>query len=196
MSAANYGHGRRPLILITQMANPYSAPENSEYAQAPADQALAVRTLKIITIAMAAGVLVFMAIALVTNQGALDGDADILSWIAIGFAGLMFVNHLVIPGVIATASLGKVSTEQIREADEATRFSLIFPTYQIRHIVACALLEGAAFFNVVAYMMEPFGGNLAAAGILIALIAVRIPTVSGVTFWVQDRAREIEMRQV
>ncbi|MEO2030211.1 MAG: hypothetical protein ABGZ23_30465 [Fuerstiella sp.] len=175
------------------MSNPYSTPDQQSPVQPTQDRVQAVRTLKIITFAMVMSVLVFMGVALAINKGAIDGAPEIMSWVGIGMAGLMTVNHLVLPNVIAKAASNKVNVEEIRNADEATKFSLVFPAFQARHIVASAMLEFAAFMNLVFYMVTEYAGNLAAASVLVVLLALRFPTVSAAEFWVQDRAREIEL---
>lgn len=175
------------------MSNPYSTPDHQGPAQPARNRVQAVRVLKIITFAMVTGVLLFMGVALAMNEGAIDGEAKIVSWVGLGMACLMTVNHLVVPNIVARAASNKVNAQEVRNADEADKFSLVFPAFQIRHIVACAMLEAAAFMNLVFYMLTAYVGNLAAASVLVVLIAIRFPSVSGVEFWVQDRTREIEM---
>ncbi|MEO2019784.1 MAG: hypothetical protein ABGZ53_36085 [Fuerstiella sp.] len=175
------------------MSNPYSTPDQQGPVQPTLDRVQAVRGLKIITFAMVMSVLVFMGVALAINKGAIDGEPEIMSWIGIGMAGLMIVNHVVLPNVVAKAASNKVNAEEFRAADEATKFLLVFPAFQTRHIVASAMLEGAAFMNLVFYMMTEYVGNIAAAAVLVVLLALRFPTVSAAEFWVQDRTREIEL---
>ena len=175
------------------MSNPYSTPDDQNPGQPAQNSVQSVRVLKIITFAMVTGVLVFMAITLVMNQGAIDGAPKLMSWIGLGMGGLMAVNHLVVPNIVASAALNSVNTETLRNADETERFSLIYPAFQTRHIVASAMLEFAAFMNLVFYMLTAYVGNLAAASVLVVLIAIRFPSVSAVEFWVQDRIREVEL---
>jgi len=176
------------------MANPYSSPEQHGFTVEPQYAVQGIRSLQIITIALLLGVLFFMGICLVMNEGALDGNPDIISWIGLGFAGLMIVNHLVIPNLLSKTALASITGEQIREADDAKKFELIFPAYRARHIVAVAMLEGAAFFNLVAYMTSKYLWNLVAAVVLVMLILAKLTTATTAMFWVNDRAREIEMR--
>ena len=175
------------------MSNPYATPDQPIPGQPPHDRVRAVRVLKIISGAMVMGVLVFMGITLVLNQGAIDGEAQIMSWVGIGMAGLMSVNHLVLPNIVAKAASSKVNADQLRSADDAQKFMLVFPAFQTRHIVASAMLEFAAFMNLVFYMLTAFVGNLAAASALLVLLALRFPSVSAAEFWVHDRTREIEL---
>ena len=150
--------------------------------------------MQIIVFALVMGVVTFLGIALVVNGAGIEGEPDILSWLGLGIAALMIAAHLIVPRISASAALSQVSTEEVRNADDDRKFELIAPAYQGQLIVACALLEGAAFLNLVGYMLNEYVGNLFAAMALVAMIAAKIPTLSRVEFWVQDRAREIEMR--
>ncbi|MCP4784514.1 MAG: hypothetical protein GY903_07635 [Fuerstiella sp.] len=175
------------------MSNSYSTPDEQNPGHSAQNSVQSVRVLRIITFAMVAGVLVFMGITLFMNQGAIDGTPKLMSWIGLGMGGLMVVNHLVVPNIVAGAALNGVNRETLRNADETERFSLIYPAFQTRHIVARAMLEAGAFMNLVLYMMTRYVGNLAAASVLVVLIAIRFPSVSTVEFWVQDRIRRIEL---
>jgi len=175
------------------MSNPYSTPDDRSPGQPAQNSVQNVRVLKIVTFALVSGVLVFMGVALVMNRGVIDGEPNIMSWVGLGMGGLMFVNHLVVPNIVSRVALNNVNAEEVRHADEEKKFSLIYPVFQTRHIIACALLEGAAFMNLAFYMMTEYVGNIAAAAVLVAMIAIRFPSVSAVEFWVQDRIREIEL---
>ncbi len=177
-----------------RMSNPYSSPEQQNGFAPSATHAAAVRIMQIIVFALVMGVVSFLGVALVVKQGAFDGEPEILSWLALGIAGVMFVVHLFIPGIAASTALRQINSEDIRSAEADRRFELIAPIFQTRLILACALLEGAAVLNLVAYIVEPYVGNVIVAAVLAAMIAGKIPTASKVEFWVQDRAREIEMR--
>lgn len=154
-----------------------------------------VLTLRIVTIGMVSGLLIFGAIALVLKGGAIAGEPDLVSWLALGLAAVSVLLHLVVPGQLAAAALNSVDPQELQQAGETERFEKVFNVFQMRHIIACALLDGAAVFNVVAYLLTQFVGNLAAAGLLLVCLLVRFPSTSGVQFWVRDRIREIEMKQ-
>ncbi|MEZ6131949.1 MAG: hypothetical protein R3C59_25085 [Planctomycetaceae bacterium] len=175
------------------MSNPYSSSDQQRVTISQ-DRTQRVRGMQIITIGLMMGTLSFLTVALVINQAAIDGEPDILAWMGLGFAGLIFLVHLVVPGIVTSAALNQVNSEALRKADDDGRFAMLSPVYQTRLIIACAMLEGAAFFNLVAYIVDKYVGNVIAAVVLIIMIAVRFPTLSKVEFWVQDRAREIEMR--
>ncbi len=154
----------------------------------------AIRAMRIFVFAQVMGVVSILGIALLVNQAGINGEPDILSWFGLGMAVLMVAGQFVIPNFSASAALRQISGEQIRNADDDQKFELISPAYRTRLIVACAMMEGAAILNLVAYITGEYLGNLIAAVVLAAMIAEKFPTQSKVEFWVQNRAREIEMR--
>jgi hypothetical protein len=60
-------------------------------------------------------------------------------------------------------------------------------------IVTLALLEGAAFFNLISVMIEHHVISLIAAIALLGLMAVRFPSRTKVSWWVQDRLRDLQV---
>lgn len=174
------------------MSSPYSTPDHQGPGDYSALAAASVRPLQIITAALVAGVVMVTGVMLVLNGGELKQEPELISWIGIGMAVVMTINHFVIPGVVAGAALKKISGDQIRSVGTDEKFALLSPIFSQRHIIAVAILEGAAFLNLVFYMVTSFVGNLAAACILLMLILIRFPTPSRVDFWVQDRIRELE----
>ncbi len=103
------------------MSNSYSTPDEQNPGHSAQNSVQSVRVLRIITFAMVAGVLVFMGITLFMNQGAIDGTPKLMSWIGLGMGGLMVVNHLVVPNIVAGAALNGVNRETLRNADETER---------------------------------------------------------------------------
>lgn len=178
------------------MSNPYSSPEQTDVNVATLTSAIetAVRGLQMILLGLVGGIVIFTAIALIMTQGAIDGEPDILSWIGLAFAAFMIVNHLIVPSVVSKSLLANITAQQVRDADEASKFQLIFPAFRTKTIVAAAMLEGAAFMNLTMYLITKYVGNLAAAGFLTILIFGRLTSTTAANFWVNDRSREIEMR--
>jgi hypothetical protein len=69
--------------------------------------------------------------------------------------------------------------------------------YQTRTIIAAALLEGAAFFATVAYLIEHKPITLYVAIALAFLILAHIPTLSRFESWLDSESTSIEqMRQM
>ncbi|MFG0333418.1 MAG: hypothetical protein ACF8TS_08665 [Maioricimonas sp. JB049] len=101
-----------------------------------------IRVMQIITLGMVAGV-IMVGLAAVFVVGALDepSDSQFISLFAVGFTGLMFGLHLFVPQIAA------------RQALAASGPPDWYQVYQLRTIVGMALLEGAAFFNIVACIL-------------------------------------------
>jgi hypothetical protein len=59
-------------------------------------------------------------------------------------------------------------------------------------IIGVALLEGAGFFNLVAYMSERQWWTLAIVGVLMLLIAMMFPTLQQFESWSEDKKREMQ----
>ena len=142
------------------MSNPYSTPDNRDTAQESLNQKREVRGLQIITAGLAGGVLFFMAVTLFTNEGDISGQPDVVSWMGLVMACMMFVSHLILPNVIAGAALKKIDPTELQNADAEQKFAMLLPAFRTRHIIACAILEGAAFFNLIGYLLNQFAGNL------------------------------------
>ena len=174
------------------MSSPYSSPDTDQQTAGTAPAV--VLRMQIITIALVMGPLIFLGIALALNSGALGFQPDFLSWSGIGIGLLVFAVHLLVPNVIAGKALRNIDTNELGNSSDEGRFNRLATVFLARHIVACALLEGAAFLNLITYLTTEFAGNLALASMLIVCIVLRFPTADRVQFWVQDRMREIELR--
>ena len=178
--------------------NPYSVSEQQSFSDLQSlgpkfDQQL--RVMQIIAVALMMGVLMFFGVVLVTTQGDIfgQGNPGILTMIAAGFAGLMIVNHLVIPALVTKAQLSKFKSENPGpKVSDSTTDSLL-AIYRIQLIITLALLEGAAFFNLISVMIEKHVISLIASIVLLGLMAVRFPTRTKVSWWVQDKLRELNM---
>ena len=55
-------------------------------------------------------------------------------------------------------------------------------------IIAAAILEGAAFFLLIAYLLEGQAICLAAACLFVTLIAAKFPTRTGVESWTEKQS--------
>lgn len=134
-------------------------------SQQPTTSEQAVRVLQIITAAMVMGVVMFAGISVLALEALSDPpDGFLLSGMAAGFAGIAFVMHLVVPAVIAKQQARSASAEQL------------FGVYQTKTIIGLALLEGAAFLNIVAVMVEHNWWSLAVAGGLVFWMLAMFPT--------------------
>jgi uncharacterized membrane protein len=68
----------------------------------------------------------------------------------------------------------------------------LLDVYHIRTIAGCAMLEGAAFFCLAAYMIEHNPAGLAVACVLMATVLLHFPTRSRVAGWLEDQCRILD----
>ena len=162
--------------------------------------AQAVRPMQIIVGALAAGVLSFLVIVLIISRGA---QADpFLTYIALGFAVLAFAGWVVVPQLVtsqARRSLAKGDTASFAAhaalPAELREVGQLAAAFQTRLIVANALVEGAAFFSLVAYMLEGQRLCLGVAIVFVLLIISQIPTRNRLQEWVSRELETIELKR-
>jgi hypothetical protein len=145
----------------------------------PTDITAPLRAMQIVAGALMAGVVFFGVIVIVNGSLNQPPKAGILSFIGVGFAALMFVLHLIVPGIMAkNVKLESTGTSEVERW---------CGMYQTKMIIAFALLEGAAFLNLVACMSEHNWWSLAVAGGLVLIMAVQFPTRTRVEQWIETQ---------
>ena len=145
----------------------------------PDDAALAPTLLlcRIIAGAMTFGVVAFATVAIVLRLGEPAEAARLLSLIgAIGGFVLVLVRQLIV-GLLG----GRAASLKPGQPYGA------FAPYVSRMIVGLAILEGAAFFNLVCYLIEGHWWSLAVVGVLLVLMLAAFPTRTRLRYWLADR---------
>ncbi len=139
-----------------------------------------VRVLQIITFALVMGVVMFGAVVVLLLR-ALEPPAatPVISGIAAGFAVFAIVLHVVLPKIIVRNTLAN-------QGPKANPESLL-NVYQTQHIIALALLEGAAFFNLVATILEHHVWSIAVAVALVMIMLSRFPTQTRRAQWLETQ---------
>lgn len=158
-----------------------------------------VRNLQIVIPALSLGALIFLVIALViqtTGGGNAPQDGlPILTLVAFFMAVSCLAAHFIVPNIIATNALRQRKQTDIaapsrsRDEFDVRQFAQV---YVSKTIIAAALLEGASFMAITAYLLE---GNLlcvALALLLIIGIATHFPTTSKVATWIEEKRRLFE----
>ncbi len=134
------------------------------------------RTTQIITGAMVGGVVTFAAIVVLALGALIDASNGLfISGAGAVFAGVAFVLHLVIPPLIAA--------RQGRGADNQQ----LYGVYLMKTIIGLALLEGAAFFNLIACLVEHNWWSLAVAGGLVFWMLAMFPTRTKIEHWAETQ---------
>ena len=141
------------------------------------------RATQIITGAMVSGVVTFGAIV-VFALGALTEPPSgfIIGGAGAVFAGVAFVLHLVIPSLIAA--------QQSRDADKER----LYGVYLQKTIIGLAVLEGAAFFNLIACIIEHNWWSLAVAGGLVFWMLAMFPTRTRIEHWAETQQMTLGSR--
>ena len=167
-------------------------------------------TIQIIVTALTAGCLFFMAIAvfLVQTGQAPAGNNEltpITTYMAVGFAGVAIVLRMVVPKMIESAGRKRIADgtwqvpttgqQQAQIAQLVERLGdagKLLGVLTTRTIVGGAILEGSAFFALIAYLIEQSPIALAAAIVMIIGVALNFHTRSSAAHWIEDQLAAVE----
>jgi hypothetical protein len=186
------------------MTNPYQPPAapplrfiTPEELRAIAPLAGQILVLRIVVAALALGVVVFAAVAVVQNLGkpqVLAGKFDVVGIAMLGFGALVGLQGIVLPGIVfRIAKPGSAVMSQFAQhSPEAQRVLAIQGRIQTATIVGCALFEGGAFANLVWYMNTGELLHLAMAGLLLLGILARFPLPGACERRIADELRRQE----
>ena len=177
--------------------NPYQAGEQQMSVgdgQDFAGAAASVRGMQIIAAAMMVGVTTFLFVVLSVTQGNGLGlnITHVLTQIGVGLGAFMILIHFIVPGIVSSLQLRKATASGLLQQDDESQNQQVTGVYRIQLIIALAMLEGAAFLNLVALMAEKNGINLGMVVLLLGLMLVRFPTQHKVSAWVTYKLREIK----
>jgi uncharacterized membrane protein (DUF485 family) len=156
--------------------------------------------------ALTAGILLFMLIILfVLGTGFEPLAADALISIVMAALAIGVVPaRLVVPGLIITANCQQIARETPAAQEQSPSASEPAPdegkllqAYLATTIVGAAFLEGAAFGNLVAFMLEGQIYSLLFAILFMLGILAGIPTADRLSDWLRGQQRRVqEMRSL
>lgn len=154
-----------------------------------------IRTMQIIVVALMMGVIMFTGVAMFLAHDKAAGDA-LLPTLAAGFAAVAIVMSFIVPPAVAKGMVaqilgreGSTENENLPGAVNALAGAL-----NTQIIIGVALLEGAAFFNLVAYIIGAHVWSLVVVAVLLLLMAVRFPTPGQVEGWVTRQFEELQFQ--
>lgn len=168
-----------------------------------------VRTQQIIVLALTAGLLTFSAVAYFAasrGKAPAAGELPILTLAALAFAVMAVSARLLVIQVLTRAQRTRIAAGKgvpDSAADPRNegmvqlhqRFGdagLVIAVHQMRTILSAAILEGAGFFCLVAYMIEHSPWTLA-MGLAVALaVCLHFPTQNGMIHWVEDELKRVD----
>ncbi|MFK7822369.1 MAG: hypothetical protein AB8G99_26985 [Planctomycetaceae bacterium] len=138
------------------------------------------RQVQIICAALVMGCVVFAMLGLVIKgvSNEVYENASVVTWLGVVLGSLLLVQSVVVPMMIAR-----------RKADSVDGW---FGIYRIKTIVGMAICEGAAFFNVVAYIIDVQLISLGVVVLLLLRMFTFFPTAGGLENWLSNRMRTAE----
>jgi hypothetical protein len=175
-------------------------------------QALAprVRVVQIIVAAMALGTIALTAVAYFWAPRAerKAQQLPIISYVALGLVPLHLAGSLVVGKGMTRAVRKSLARQQLVLSQPGAVFQQVgelldrfgqrgwfVALFQPRAIVLAALLEMAACVNVVAYFLEQQTFSLVAAGALVVILLMQMPTLYGTAQWVEQQGRLLDDEQ-
>lgn len=163
--------------------------------------AKAIRPMQIIVAALAMGVVVFLAVVLM--MGPRNAGGPLFLYLGIAFAAMAFAAWIIVPSIMAVKSRRAIAAGRVAAAavpmnvpPDASDVAQLAGVFQMRLILGCALLEGAAFMNLAMYLMHGDVISLMIAGMLLATLVTQFPTLRRLEFWVEQQLEIIEQLRV
>jgi hypothetical protein len=157
-------------------------------------------TMQIIVGALTAGVVMFLVTVLLIGPANGGPPVDpFITYLGVGFSLIVGVTWIVVPRLIGGQLRRSIVDGRWRtmtpvgsNAEVLGDVPALTSAYQTRMIISCAMLEGIAFLNLVAYMLERRPISLAVAGILILMLLGHFPTFGRVRNWLEDELATIK----
>jgi hypothetical protein len=155
--------------------------------------------MRIISAALISGVIVFLVVVLFVIKSDPKPGSPLLTYMGLVFGALALVFAFIVPGLIG-GSIKQALVDgkrvdlpgQFKASPEVGIIGNLLFLFQTRLIIGHAILEGAAFFNLVAYMLERQDVSLAIVGLLVGAMLVKFPTRGKVESWLADETRSID----
>lgn len=153
-------------------------------------------TMQILAASIAAGALIFLVLAVVLHAAKPPDSNEarpVLSYLALAVAAVILVIHRIIPALIIKAGRRKIVREPSDFPDgDVTRLCVLFRT---KMLASLGLLEGGAFLQLVAYLVEGFTPTLIATGILIAAMLILFPSGTHIESWLGEQMSQVNLER-
>lgn len=170
-------------------------------------------TLRIIVIALFAGPLIFLVVAVLF--AARNGNVQpavrspLAVYVFVGIAVSAIVARVIVPNLTAAKWRRRIADGSWRAsgagepADEATDeflartgdAGMLFYAFQAQTLLAAALVEGSAMLMIVGYMLTRSVVCLALAVLLVLAIALGFPFRSSVEHWIEDQLQLLKQER-
>jgi hypothetical protein len=160
-------------------------------------------TMRILVIALALGVLSFLAVAVIVrveNPNLQASRTGFLTYGALGIAALLVLVQATVPALIATGLRWQLAAGKWPAPGAASTpaddFGKLCALYQTRLLLGAAMLEGGSFLLLIAYLMEGDVVALVGAGILLVLLLAKFPLRSAVEGWLADQQEMLRQERM
>jgi len=146
-----------------------------------------VRMLQIIVAALVSGVLMFAAVALSLSERV--AEMPMLGYVGLGFATIAILVWSIVPAQIVATQ----RNQRVARNEGAVAEAELYQSFMTSRIVGNAVLEGAAFFNVIVYMSEGQWWSLAIVGLLLLMMLMNFPTRDRLDAFVAEQQALIQL---
>ncbi|MFO0914542.1 MAG: hypothetical protein U0795_16405 [Pirellulales bacterium] len=172
---------------------------SAEASQPRANQQL--RTLQIIVGAIASGALFFMLVVIAIAGSPSKAAQPMVAYVGLAFAaavllGRFFFTLLSDRQAVKTACDAEIPARVRAHQRDLARLAvdgqptddamLLWPRFLTRVMVSVAMIEGAVFLNLIAYMIEHQLFSLIVAAVLLVYILLHFPTNSAFINWARN----------
>ena len=131
-------------------------------------------------------------------------ETPVISYIGFAFAAISLVAATVVPKLMTSVMRNAVlkakpsNDDQVSESEyELQVFSHLAGVFQTKEIIGRAILEGAAFLNLVAYLLEGQPMSIALVALLLVAMLIGFPTRGRLASFMRDETATIEqLRQL
>jgi hypothetical protein len=151
--------------------------------------------MQIIAGALASSVVVFAVVTLVVRQGE-PAESAVISYVAIPLTIACLVGSPIVASRIVGIARQSLVQGTLKPPPDAPTgngdVALLAGIYQTKLIIAAAMIEGAAFLNLVAYLLDGHVWTLAAAAVLLFILLMQFPTTGRVETWVSDELESLQ----
>ena len=137
-----------------------------------------VGTLRIIVGALLLGVVFFCVIAVMRNAGKPQTFGKKVNYLFLAATTPMFIAGFVVPRLLPKKGGSQRPGSAQNEPEDVGAVRAAFVPIQTATIIGCALFEGAAFSNLVAYLQEAELVHLAVSGLALFCIFAHFPVAS------------------
>ncbi len=146
------------------------------------------RALQIVVGAMILGVVTFAVVAWVISRDKAHFEFSLLAIVGVVFAASSLPMAIILPNIIRQ-NLNQPTAGSGTPTDAPDRVDAIFAGFQSSTIIRFALLEGAAFLNVIAFMIDGASICLIVAGLLLVIMAAMFPRADQITQAIEEDLR-------